>query len=259
MHKGTLALSALVFFSLLPPALVRSAQAVADFDLEGVAVFQCQCPAHACPCQKNGGPTHGTCESADFVHIRSGRYGTTQLDGLNAVVAGNLVDQTKARLYATIYIDQRADAAQRAALAAIEQFLNGAYDTSSLQASAVKFVPVSFRESPDKSTYNITIPGILAERTIIRRDASGTPLSTETAMDSWANVEHYADNIKFDYRDKAARKSWDHSGAYANIKYFHLTKKLYDNKEMLAQYGDFSGHWTAEQLDLIHRQGLPEN
>jgi hypothetical protein len=74
----------------------------------------------------------------------------------------------------------------------------------------------------------------------------------------WANVEHYAENIKFEYHDKDAQKSWDHSGAYANVKYFHLTKKMYECKAMLAQFGDFSGRWTAEQLDLIHKQGLRE-
>jgi hypothetical protein len=59
-------------------------------------------------------------------------------------------------------------------------------------------------------------------------------------------------------RPAMKKKGWDHSGAYANVKYFHLTKKMYDKKEMLGQYGDFSGHWTPEQLDLIHKQGLPE-
>ena len=249
---------AFVIFSVLPLLPVRSAPAVADFDLEGVAIFQCQCMAHACPCQKNGPPSHGTCEAADSVHIRNGRYGSIRLDGLNAVVVGNLVDQKKARLYATVYIDQKADATQRQALTTIEQFLNGAYETSSLQASQVKFVPIAFTESSDKTTYSVMIPGILEERTILRRDATGTPVSTETAMDSWANVEHYAENGKFEYHDKEVQKNWDHSGAYANVKYFHLTKKMYDKKEMLGQYGDFSGHWTPEQLDLIHKQGLPE-
>jgi hypothetical protein len=258
MRKGITLLPAFVFFSFLPLLLVRSAPAVADFDLEGVAVFQCQCTAHACPCQKNGPPSHGTCEAADFVHIRNGRYGSIRLDGLNAVVVGNLVDQNKARLYAAVYIDQKADATQREALTTIEQFLNGAYETSPLQASQVKFLPIAFSESADKTTYNVMIPGILAERTILRRDASGTPVSTETAMDSWANVEHYAENSKFEYHDKEVQKGWDHSGAYANLKYFHLTKKMYDKREMLGQYGDFSGHWTPEQLDLIHKQGLPE-
>jgi hypothetical protein len=192
------------------------------------------------------------------VHIRTGRYGNIRLDGLNATIIGNLVDQNKARLYATVYVDQKANATQRKALAAIEQFLNGAYETSPLQASLVKFVSIEFTESLEKTTYSIVIPRILEERTILRRDASGKPVSTETAMDSWANVEHYADNIKFQYHDNEAKKAWDHSGAYANVKYFHLTKKMYDSKEMLGQYGDFSGHWTPEQLDLIHKQGLPE-
>jgi len=52
-----------------------------------------------------------------------------------------------------------------------------------------------FSESPDKTTYTVSIPGILDERTIIlRRDASGKPLSNVTAMDTWSNTERYADN-----------------------------------------------------------------
>jgi hypothetical protein len=189
------------------------------------------------------------------VRIRTGRYGHIRLDGLNAAVVGNLVDRNRDRLYAATYIDQKADARQRGALTAIEQFLNGAYETSPLQTSRVRFVPIAFSESSDRTIYGMNIPEILEERTILRRDAAGKPVSTETAIDSWANLEHYADNAKFEYHDKQAHKAWDRSGRYANVKYFHLTKKMYDNKEMLGQYGDFPGHWTPEQLDLIHKQG----
>ena len=38
----------------------------------------------------------------------------------------------------------------------------------------------------------------------------------------------------------------------------HFTKTIYDEKEMLGQFGDFSGHWTSEKLAIIHRQGLLE-
>ena len=231
---------------------------VEDFDLEGTALWECQCTAHACPCQKNGAPEHGTCEAADFVHIRTGRYGKLRLDGLNAVLVGNLVDKNESRLYATIYIDQKADSAQRDAITAIIQFVNGSYETSPLHASQVRAVPVAFSESPDKTTYTLSIPGILEEKTILRRDGSGKPISTVTAMDAWSNSEHYADNEIFHYNDADLHKRWDHSGAYANLKYFHLTKKMYDQKEMLGQYGDFSGHWTQEQLALIHQKGLKE-
>jgi len=235
-----------------PPPVVE------DFDLEGVALFQCQCTAYACPCQKNGPPTHGICEAADFVHITTGRSGKIRLDELNAANIGNLVDTNTARLYDTIYIDQKATQSQRDALAAILQFLNGAYETSSLKASRVKVVPMEFRESPGKTVYTLSIPGILEERAVLHRDASGNPVSTVTAMDSWSNTEHYVDNVLFNYHDPELHRAWDHSGGYANIKYFHLTKKMYDNKEMLGQFGDFSGHWTPEQLAIIHKQGLPE-
>src|SRR5215469_13881897 len=195
--------------------LTQSTPPFEDFDLEGTAVWQCQCVAHSCPCQKNGAPTHGTCEAADFVHIRSGHYGKLRLDGLNAVVVGNLVDKNTARLYATIYIDQKADSAQRHALTAILQFLNGAYETSPLQASQVKAVPIVFTESGDRTTYTLDIPGILEERTILHRDATGKPLSDVTAMDDWSNTEHYADNELFKYHDSEVHREWDHSDAYA--------------------------------------------
>jgi hypothetical protein len=255
-----IAMALLIFCNacLLYPQSKPQPAVVEDFDLEGTALFQCQCPAHACPCQKNGAPNHGTCESADFVHIHSGRYGKLHLDGLNAVVVGDLVDRNAARLYATIYIDQKADSAQREALTAILQFMNGAYETSAFQASRIEFAPMDFSESPDKTTYTVSIPGILDERTILHRDASGKPLSNVTAMDAWSNTEHYADNVLFKYHDEELRREWDHSGAYANIKFFHLTKTMYDRKEMLDQFGDFSGRWTPEQRAIIHKQGLQE-
>jgi hypothetical protein len=236
----------------------KSLPVVEDFDLEGTALWECQCTAHACPCQKNGAPEHGTCEAADFVHIHSGRYGKLRLDGVNAVLVGNLVDKNESRLYATIYIDQKSASAQRDAVAAIIKFVNGSYGTSPLQASQVRAVPMTFSESPDKTAYTLSVPGILEAKAVLHRDASGKPISTVTAMDAWSNSEHYTDNEVFQYNDAELHKRWNHSGAYANIKYFHLTKKMYDQKEMLGQYGDFSGHWTPEQLALIHKQGLKE-
>ncbi|HKW64294.1 MAG TPA: DUF1326 domain-containing protein [Candidatus Acidoferrum sp.] len=264
MPKSILLFAAilLMFNSLaLYPQQVSSTPAVEDFELEGVALFQCQCAAHACPCQKNGAPTHGTCEAADFAHIQRGRYGKIRLDGLNGGSIGNLVDRDSSRLYAAIYVSQEARPEQRDAFAAVLQFLNGAYETSSFKASQVRSVPVTFGESAGKITYTdykLDIPGILEERAILHRDASGKPLSTVTAMDAWSNTEHYADNVLFRYHDDQVHRAWDHSGGYANIKYFHLTKKMYDDKQMLGQFGDFSGHWTPEQLAILQKQGLPK-
>lgn len=166
MRKGVIPCLAVICICLLPLGLTLSVPSVEDFDLEGIAIFQCQCVAHACPCQKNGAPTHGTCEAADFVHVRTGHYGKIRLDGLNAVTIGNLVDQRQDRIYATVYIDQKATAAQRQAFTSIEQFLNDAYETSRLKGLHARFVPLAFHESAEKTMYSITIPGILDAETI---------------------------------------------------------------------------------------------
>lgn len=81
---------------------------VQDFEIEGVALWECQCPAYGCPCQKNGRPTHGTCHGSDFAHISKGHYGGVKLDGLNVVMVGNLVDANSDRLFATLYLDDKA-------------------------------------------------------------------------------------------------------------------------------------------------------
>ena len=79
-----------------------------------------------------------------------------------------------------------------------------------------------------------------------------------TAMDDWSNTVHNADNLKFEYHDRDVGKSWDHSGNYANLKYFTVTKQMYANQKMLGQHGDMSGSWTPKQLKIIREAGLKE-
>ena len=90
-----------------------------DFEIEGVALWECQCPAYGCPCQRNGRPTHGTCHGSDFAHISKGHYGGVRLDGLNVAMVGNLVDANSDRLFATLYLDDKATDEQRDALTRI--------------------------------------------------------------------------------------------------------------------------------------------
>ena len=47
----------------------------------GEEAAACNC-AWGCPCQFNALPTHGRCEALAAVHIRTGAYGSTRLDGL---------------------------------------------------------------------------------------------------------------------------------------------------------------------------------
>ena len=237
-------------------------KAVQDFEIEGVGLWQCQCTAHACPCQTNGPPTHETCYAADVAHIRSGHYGNVKLDGLSIALVGNLVDAKPERLFATLYLDQKASSEQREALRKMMEYINEDYVAAPGEPAVpfrkVSSVPFEFSESADRTIYTVTLPGILEDKAILKRNSDGSPVSTITAMDSWSNVVHNADNVAFRYHDQSVGQEWDESGDYANVKYFHLTKKMYDEKQMLGQHGDMSGKWTLEQKEIIRKQGLKE-
>jgi hypothetical protein len=237
-------------------------QAVQDFEIEGVGLFQCQCTAFACPCQTNGAPTHGTCYAADVAHIKSGHYGNVKLDGLNIAMVGDLVDAKSDRLFATLYLDEKASPEQLDALSKIVQYMNDQYvavpGEPAMPFRKIRPAPLEFSESADKTTYGVTIPGILEEKAILKRDSAGNPVSTIAAMDDWSNVVHNAENVAFRYHDPDVDKSWDESGDYANVKYFRLTKKMYAEKQMLGELGDMSGTWTPAQKEIIRKQELNE-
>lgn len=235
----------------------KSAQ-LEDFELEGVAVWQCQCPAYGCPCQQNGLPVHGMCHASDFAHIRKGHYGNVALDGLNVALVGNLVDGTADRLFATLYTDRAATAGQAAALKRIVEYMNEQANQPPVPFRKVRAVPFSFHESADQSEYAVEIPGILQEKVRLPRDSSGKPRFRMPAMDLWSNTVHNADNVQFKYGDQEAAESWDYSGHYANLKYFQVTRTMYAAQKMLGQLGDNSGKWTAKQLEIIHEQKLDQ-
>ena len=49
-------------------------------------VETCNCD-YGCPCNFNGFPTYGSCQALVLLHIRSGSYGDTKLDGLDFISA----------------------------------------------------------------------------------------------------------------------------------------------------------------------------
>jgi hypothetical protein len=177
-------------------------------------------------------------------------------------MVGNLVDANSDRLFATLYLDDKATEEQRDALTRIVEYINGAYvalaDQPPVPFNRVKRVPIEFVESADRTHYSLEMPSILQEKIVLKRDKSGEPLFTMTAMDLWSNTVHNADNLKFEYHDPDVAKSWDHSGNYANLKYFTVTKQMYADQKMLGQHGDMSGKWTPKQLEIIHDEGLKE-
>lgn len=140
--------------------------------------------------------------------------------------------------------------------------MNGAYVALENQPPVpfkrVKSVRFKFDESADRTHYSLEIPSILQEQALLKRDKLGEPLFAMTAMDLWSNTVHNAGNFKFVYHDPEVGKSWDHSGNYANLKYFTVTKQMYADQKMLGQHGDMSGSWTPEQLEIMRETGLKE-
>jgi hypothetical protein len=237
-------------------------QTVQDFEIEGVGLFQCQCTAFACPCQTNGAPTHGTCFASDVAHIQRGHYGKVKLDGLSLAMVGDLVDAKPDRLFATLYLDDHSSPEQREALSKIVQYMNDQYvavpGEPAMPFRKIRPAALEFFESADKTTYTLKIPGILEQKAVLQRDSHGNPVSSLTAMDDWSNIVHNAENVAFRYHDPEVSQTWDESGDYANVKYFHLTRKMYVEKQMLGELGDMSGVWTPAQKEIIRKQGLKE-
>ena len=198
------------------------------------------------------------CHASDFTHIKKGRYGDVNLDGLNLALVGDLVDDHPDRLFGTLYIDKKASREQSDALTRIVEYMNEMASQPPVPLHEIKMVPITFQESADKTDYAVDIPGTLQEKTRLERDKTGKPRFTMPAMDLWTNTLHNADNVQFKYHHLEAGEGWDYSGHYANLKYFEVTKSMYAEQKMLGEHGDNSGKWTQKQLEIIRREGLGE-
>ena len=225
---------------------------IPDFDVRGISLTECQCTAYGCPCRSNGHPDHGSCDAADFTFIRHGHYGNVDMSGFKAVVIGDLIDKDVSKVHGTVYFDEKTTAAQRDAFGDMVNFMFG-WNPPNIVGT--KIVPVHFSESADKTRYTLTVPGILEEKAVMKRDTSGKPDHLVPAMDLWGNRIAYVDNIVFKYHDPGVGE-WDLSGHQANVKEFHTTKQMYAQKQLLMQHGDMSGTWTAAQKEIIKQMGM---
>jgi hypothetical protein len=225
---------------------------VPNFDVQGISMTECQCTAYACPCRSNGHPDHGSCDAADFTYIKHGHYGKVDMSGFKAVVVGDLIDHDASKVSGTAYFDKNTTKEQQDAFGEMLAFMFG-WNPPHIVGS--KMVDIDFKVAPDNNTYTLTIPGILEEKGVMKRDKAGKPLNVVPAMDLWGNKITYLDNVVFKYHDKGVGE-WDLSGHQANVKEFHTTKEMYANKKLLMQHGDMSGTWTAEQKKMIEQMGM---
>lgn len=133
-----------------------------DWSLTGNYFESCNCDL-VCPCIFLRPPTEGFCEAFVGWHIDNGRMGDVNLDGLNVAAwlhsPGALTDGGW-RL--ALYIDERADEEQTAALTKIFGGEVGGHPAVLAglvgELLGVKSVPITIKE--EGGTHHLEIPGI---------------------------------------------------------------------------------------------------
>src|SRR6476659_2303666 len=115
-------------------------------------VCKCTIP---CPCTFAQAPSEGDCDGILAWHIREGNYGNVHLDGLNVVALGSFEGNIWAGAKAAmgIFIDERADDAQREALQIIfggqAGGWPGEFAAVIAEVRGIEFAPISFEVAAD--------------------------------------------------------------------------------------------------------------
>ncbi len=149
-----------------------------DWYIEGIEFANCNCD-YSCPCQFEALPTEGHCRGFEVVRIDKGHFGEVDLSGLRIAVIyawpGPIFEGNGAL---QAIIDERADEAQRAALATV--LYGGETDEAATHwwvfhamASTVHeplFKPIEFEVDVEARTARVAIPGVL--------DSTGRPITS---------------------------------------------------------------------------------
>jgi hypothetical protein len=154
-----------------------------DWYVEGVEFGNCNCD-YGCPCQFESRPTHGDCHGFEVVRIEKGHFGDLSLNGLCAALLyawPGAIFEGNGEMQAII--DERADPAQRHALATI---LHGGetrdaathwwvFHAMSRTVHEPIFKPIEFEVDIDRRRARVLIPGVL--------ESSGRPIRSPATGD----------------------------------------------------------------------------
>ena len=138
---------------------------VAKWRLTGDWFDVCKCGI-PCPCTFAQAPTYGDCEGILAWHIREGSYGDVTLDGLNVVglgvFDGNVwAGETKVTM--GLYMDERADDAQREAMTVIFSGQAGGWPAEFAktvgEVRGIEFTEITFEIADDLAYWAAEVPG----------------------------------------------------------------------------------------------------
>jgi hypothetical protein len=147
-----------------------------DWKIEAVTFGNCVCD-YACPCQFESRPTHGYCRGIEVGRIERGHFGDVRLDELCFILAyawPGAIFEGNGTMHAII--DERADEAQRKALATV---LYGGeteeakthwwvFRATSTTVHEPVFKAIDFEVDVESRTARVSIPGMI--------EATGRPI-----------------------------------------------------------------------------------
>ncbi|KUN86406.1 DUF1326 domain-containing protein [Streptomyces griseoruber] len=145
----------------------------------------CNC-AIPCPCTFAQPPSEGDCEGVLAWHIREGRFGDVRLDDLNVLMlgsfTGNVWTGEHTDPYAAVFVDERADDQQRAALGAIFGGEAGGWPQQFVEVfgpeiRGMDVAPITVEVDEDLGAWRAEIPG----RVTARAEALTGPTTAEGA------------------------------------------------------------------------------
>ena len=140
--------------------------ATPDWNVSGRYYETCSCD-FVCPCitgQMAVPPSKGSCTFAMAFGIERGRYGDVALDGLGFLVLGQTPEaMNKGNWSVGLVVDERANAQQRDALAAIVSGAAGG-PMAALSGLVTKFLgvePARIRIDGDEKRWTVAAPGLV--------------------------------------------------------------------------------------------------
>ncbi|MBA9005305.1 MULTISPECIES: DUF1326 domain-containing protein [Thermomonospora] len=166
--------------------------AIPQWHVAGDWFDACKCDI-PCPCTFAQAPTYGDCDGVLAWHIREGRFGDVVLDGLNVLMIGSFVgnvwEGAHSEPYAAVFMDERADEAQREALQMIFGGQAGGWPGQFVamfhpEMRGLEFAPVRISVDDDLAAWGAEVPG----RVEARAEALSGPVTPEGARVQSTNL-----------------------------------------------------------------------
>ena len=222
-----------------------------DWHLKGEGLVCCPCKT-PCPCRSNGSPSQSHCEATGAYRIARGHYGKVRLDNFAFVTVDANMGTARAPL--TLFVDPQATDEQLIALERIYQ----AFDPlQPIIFPAIVRLPLSFAAIENSGAYEVKIPGRLHLRIQRQADGQGRRRMQTAAVDPFANILEYSQNLIYKVWDETGTLQWDFSRRQANFRHIDLDAHDYTNGKILFEFKDGAGFFNDEQRELIKNLQLP--